>query len=59
MEEEEPWDMCIACQEFKRYPELDKGSKRYNDIMLAHICEKDAMIPEVYYDEPEPMMPWE
>ena len=58
-EEEEPWDMCITCSHFERYPELDRGSRRRQDIELAHVCAKDAMDPEVYYNEPEPVMPWE
>ena len=59
MEEGTPWDMCISCSNYKRYPEIDRGSKRRNDIQLAYGCSKDAMVPDVYYCEPEPTMPWE
>ena len=56
IEDSEPCDQCIGCNQFQRYPELDRRRTRY--IELAHICNKDAMTPDVYYSDLEPVMPW-
>jgi hypothetical protein len=58
--EPEKW-FCdtIGCVYFVRAPEYDCGSRRRNDALMAFICEKDCMDPEIVREEPEPVMPWE
>jgi hypothetical protein len=50
---------CLTCEYFTRAPEYDSGSRRHNDILIAHICNKNCMAPEIYKEELEPVMPWE
>lgn len=51
-------DFCLTCEHFVRDNEYDEGSRR-TGYLVAFICEKDCMNPEIYYTEPEPNMPWE
>jgi hypothetical protein len=49
---------CEGCQHLKRDTEYDSGNKR-SGYLMAYICSKNAMNPEIYEIEPEPDMPWE
>ena len=49
---------CESCTFFARAPKYDQGTKQTN-FQKAFICEKDCMIPDVVYQDLEPVMPWE
>jgi hypothetical protein len=58
--EDEPDSLyCLGCQYFIRADEFNMGSVKRGNALVAHICRKDAMTPEIFRDELEPIMPWE
>ena len=42
---------------FDAVSQLNEGMKI--DYRMAFICEKYCMKPDIYYEEEEPIMPWE
>lgn len=57
-EEEPEKTFCEGCQYLERASKYDSGNKR-SGYLMAYICSKDAMNPEIYEIEPEPFMKWE
>lgn len=59
-EEEEKSDLfCIGCINLIRSPEYDYIEGLKVDYRIAFTCKKDCMNPDIYYEEIEPVMPWE
>lgn len=56
--EEEETLFCLGCINLMRMPEYNYTA-RPGENYIASICVVDAMIPNVLYEEIEPVMPWE